>query len=62
MVCHIGGAELLSGHYIAYFMQDGRWYKVDDHVVSSVPWHEVHKACERSGESNAGGGGRRSTR
>ena len=37
------GASLSSGHYLAYFRADHRWYRADDKKIRKVAWATVRK-------------------
>ena len=35
------GSSIASGHYIAYVLFEGRWYKANDELITEVSWQTV---------------------
>ena len=37
------GISIAAGHYLSYFLVDGKWYKADDSETCEVSWQEVRQ-------------------
>ena len=42
IVVHIG-ASIQGGHYVSYVHGGEKWFKMDDHIVSTVRWQTVRR-------------------
>ena len=37
------GISIAAGHYLSYFLVNGKWYEADDSEISEVSWQEVRR-------------------
>ena len=37
------GISIAAGHYMSYFIVNGRWYEADDKMICEVSWQEIRQ-------------------